>query len=176
MKQVLFFGIIFTFSFQVFAQQSYEGKTINRGKIYLPDSQVLDGQYLVFSSDSLEYYLKDSQQRHVVGLHDVSKVQEYAGHHGNTGMWIGAFVGAGIGVAVALGTKETERSGYIETTTIQTWPIYLFTGVGTLMGYLIGKNAEDWETVYDNSSAFLDNFKVKQNYNNGFSLSYTVNF
>jgi len=180
MKKMFLILLVFVFNFSLFGQGSYDGKSVDRGKIYLTDSEVIEGQYLVFSKDSLEYYMKNSQARNVLGLNQVTKVQKFAGHYGNTGMWIGGIAGCGIGVAVALGSKETERtsfgSGYIEETKIQTWPIYVFTAAGTLIGYFIGKGSEDWETVYDNSTALLKNFDINPTGKNGWMLSYNLCF
>ncbi len=180
MRKMFMIFIAFALSFPLLGQQSYEGKSVGRGKIFLTDSDMIEGQYLVFSNDSLEYYVKGSQSRNVVGLNHVTKVLEYDGNYGNTGMWIGGIAGGGIGLAVALGTKETttKNSGYMvmEETKIQTWPIYVFTAAGTLVGYLIGSASEDWNTVYDNSTAFLKNFDVKPYNQDGWLLSYNVNF
>ena len=130
--------LVIAFFAPLFAQQNMEGTALNRGKIFTTDNQVIDGQYLVFSKDSLEYYKENSQARNVLHLSQVNEVQQYNGNYGTAGMWVGGLVGVGVGVAVALGTKETKSSGFIEETTIQTWPIYVFTIVGTLAGYFIG--------------------------------------
>lgn len=177
MKKIILIFLVCTFSIPTFGQKNLEGKTVSKGKIFTTDSRVIEGQYLVFSKDSVEYYLKNSKDRNVLDLSQVSKVQRYNGHHGNTGMWIGGIAGCGIGVVVALDTKETTRTGYIEETTIQTWPIYVFTAAGTLVGYLVGSASEDWETVYSNDmSALLKDFYVKQNKFGGISLAYTLHF
>lgn len=173
----LFFLFVMVFSFQLFAQESYEGMTVGRGKIYLPDSKVIEGQYLVFKEDSLEYYIEKSKQRYILNLQDVSMVKEYGGHNGDSGVLWGGILGTSIGVVVALGTKKTERDGFIETTTIQTWPIYLFGAGGALLGYLIGKSSENWKTVYKNDTAISHEFNIQQTTHfDGLSLSYTVHF
>ena len=177
MKKLIVIILVIVFSIPILGQQNMEGETVSRGKIFTTDSQVIEGQYIVFSKDSVEYYLKNSKNRNVLNLNQVTEVQQYDGHYGNTGMWIGGIAGCGIGVVVALGTKETTRTGFIEETTIQTWPIYVFTAAGTLVGYLIGSASEDWDTVYSNEiSALLKNMYVKQNKFGGMSLSYTVHF
>ena len=168
--------IVVLFSFPVLSQQGIEGTSVNQGNIYTTDSEVIEGQYIVFSKDSVEYYLENSQTRYSLGLNQVTEVLEYDGNYANTGVWIGGLVGVGIGVAVALGTEEEETSGFITTTTIQTWPIYVFTAVGTLAGWLIGSQIEDWETVYSKSTALLNNFNLKQNKSGGLALSYKVYF
>lgn len=177
MKKMLFILIMCSFCFPIFGQTNVEGLTVSKGKISTINSEVIEGQYIVFSSDSVEYYLKNSKVRNVLNLDQVTKVQQYDGHYGNTGMWIGGIAGCGLGVMVALETKETTRTGYIEETTIQTWPIYVFTAAGTLLGYLIGSASEDWDTVYSSDmSALLKNIYVKQNKVGNISLGYIVKF
>lgn len=177
MKKVFLILSVLLLSIPVFGQTNMDGTTVSRGKIYTTDADVIEGQYIVFSEDSVEYYLKGSKKRNILNLNQVTEVQQYDGHYGNTGIWIGGFAGAGIGVVVALGTKETKRTGFIEETTIQTWPIYVFTAAGTLAGYLIGSAVEDWDTVYSSEiSALLKNMYVKQNKFGGLSVSYSVNF
>ena len=176
MKNLILILLVFVFCIPLFGQYM-EGKTVNRGKIFTTDNNMIEAQYIVFSQDSLEYYMKNSKIRNVLNLNEVKEVQQYDGHYGNTGIWIGGLAGCGIGVVVALGTEETTRTGFIEETTIQTWPIYLFTGVGTLLGYLIGSASEDWDTVYSNEmSVLLKDFYVKNNKLGGMSVSYTVHF
>ncbi len=177
MKKIYLFLLTVLFCFPVFGQQNLDGRSVNRGKIYTTDYETIDGQYIVFSKDSLEYYLEQSQNRKVLGLNQITEVTEYNGHYGNTGIWIGAIAGAGIGLAVALGTEETETTGFIQTTTIQTWPIYLFTALGSLVGYALGSTSEDWDTVYsNNNAAILKNIYVKQNKRRGMMVSYNVYF
>jgi len=181
MRKLFLILLVLSFSIPIFGQQYQDGTTISRGKIFTTDAEVIEGQYMVFSKDSIEYYLKNSKDRNVLNLNQVTEVQEYNGHFGNTGIWIGGLGGCAIGVVVALGTKETERtnfgSGYIEETKIQIWPIYVFSAAGALIGYVIGSASEDWDTVYSNEmSALLKNMYVKQNKFGGMSLSYTVQF
>jgi hypothetical protein len=177
MKKFFLFFLVLFFSFQVFAQQGTDGQTVERGKIFITDSQVIEGQYIVLSEDSVEYYMKNIKERKILNLNEVNEIQSYNGHYGNTGIWIGGIGGGAIGVVVALGTKETKRTGFIEETTIQTWPIYVFTAVGTLVGYVIGSSVEDWETVYSKDvSAILKNVYVNQNEFGGMSLTYTFHF
>ncbi len=175
-KMILFLFAVFI-CFPVFGQQNLDGRSVNRGKIFTTDSQIIEGEYIVFSKDSIEYYPEESQDRKVLGLNQVTEVSEYDGHYGNTGIWLGGLAGCGIGVAVALGTKETETTGFIQTTTIQTWPIYLFTALGTLVGYALGSASEDWDTVYsNNNAAILKNIYGKQNKRKGMMVSYNVYF
>ncbi len=176
MKKILLILFVVVFSFTVFGQQGFEGKSVNRGNIYTTDSDMIEGQYIVFSKDSIEFYLENSQTRYVLGLNQVTEVLEYDGNYGNTGIWVGSFVGAGIGLAVALASEETETSGFGTTTTIQIWPIFVFGAVGTLIGYFIGQGIEDWNTVYSKSTAFLKNFNIKQNKHSGLDLFYRVYF
>ena len=176
MKKLFFILLFAAFSFPIFAQQNMEGTTLNRGKIFTADEKIIDGQYIVFTKDSVEYYLENSRDRNVIGLNQVTEVQKYDGHYGNTGLWIGGIAGIGIGVAVALGTKETKTTGFIEETTIQTWPIYVFAAVGSLAGYLIGSAVEDWDTVYEKEIyGQLKNIYLEQNQFGGISLSYHFN-
>ncbi len=169
--------LVIAFFAPVFAQQNMEGTAINQGKIFTTDNQVIDGQYLVFSKDSLEYYKENSEVRNVLHLRQVNEVQKYDGNYGTAGMWIGGIAGGAIGVAVALGTKETKRTGFFEETTIQTWPIYVFTIVGTLGGYLIGSSMESWDTVYSNdTSSLLKNINLGTTAKGGIAVSYRLNF
>jgi len=140
--------------------QVNEDKAVNVGRIITTDSKMINGQYLVIGKDSVEFYEKGNPNRFAIPLDQVDQIQEYKGNWANTGMWIGGLVGCGIGVAVALGTKETTTTGYIRETTIQTWPIYLIGLGGTLIGYLIGRSAEDYDTVYSKSNAFIKNFDI----------------
>jgi hypothetical protein len=176
MNKLLLILLIGVFSYPVFSQQDFEGRSLDKGLIYTADSDTIEGQYIVFMKDSIEYYLEGYQTRHTIPLNDVNEVLEYNGNYGNTGIWLGAIGGAVIGVVAALGTKETETSGYIQTTTIQTWPIYLCTGLGTLLGYVIGMSIDDWNTVYSKSMSFLKNLNIKQNKLTGTSVSYRVYF
>lgn len=176
MQKMLLILSVVIFSITIFAQQDHEGISVNSGNIYTTNSEIIKAQYIVFSKDSIEFYLENSQDRYVLPLEQVNEVQEYDGNYGSTGMWIGGFAGIAIGTVVALGTKETTTTGFIEETTIQTWPILVFTLAGTLIGYVIGAQAEDWNTVYSKNSGFLKNFNIKQNKQNEFALSYRVYF
>jgi prolyl-tRNA synthetase len=163
----------------VFVHAQDEDQAIQKGKIIISDSTIIDAQFIVIGQDSVKYYENDSKVRKVAALNQVMEIQKYDGNYGNTGMWIGGFAGIGIGVAIALGTKETDRTsmgyGYIEETTIQTWPIYVMTALGTLLGYVIGSTAEDWETVYSNNSSFYKNIDMRVDNNmRGFILSYRI--
>jgi len=175
MKKIVIVLLVLFSQYQILGQEIEDGTVVSKGKIYTMDSEVIDGQYIVFSDDSLEYYLSNSEQRHVMSLDEVKEVSKYGGHYGNTGMWVGTIGGAIIGVVVALGTEETETSGFVQTTTIQTWPIYVFTLVGGLAGMLIGQSAEDWETVYSNKISFLENININSN-QFGTHISYRIHF
>ena len=171
---VIFVAICFV---PTFAQQNMDGTAVNRGRIFTSDGQMFDGQYLVFSKDSLEYYKENSQTRNVLNLGNVDKVLKYDGNYGTTGMWIGGIAGVGIGVAVALGTKETKTTGYIQETTIQTWPIYVFAIVGTLGGYLIGSSIDSWDTIYSKDTSYLlKHINIGTTSHGGFAVSYHLNF
>ena len=170
-NKLLLILLISVLSYPVFSQQDLEGRSIDKGFIYTADSDTIEGQYIVFMKDSIEYYLENYQTRYTIPLKDVNEVLEYDGNYGNTGIWLGAIGGAVVGVVAALGTKETETSGYIHT-----WPIYLCTGLGTLLGYVIGMSIDDWNTVYSKSMSFLKNLNIKQNKLTGTSVSYRVYF
>ncbi|NTW88618.1 MAG: hypothetical protein HGB26_05745 [Desulfobulbaceae bacterium] len=181
MKKIFLILFVSVFCSPVFGQQeSTENKAISRGKIFTTDSQVIEGQYIVISKDSIEYYVKNSQVRNALNLNQATKVLEYRGNYGSTGGWIGFGVGLGVGIAVAVGSAETKTSAYVEETTIQTWPIYVFPLVGGLVGYLIGKGVDDWGTVYSSknksTTAFLKNIDIKQNSFRGVAVSYNVHF
>lgn len=175
-KNILIFFVI-AFIIPAFAQQNLDGTAVNRGKIFTNDNQIINGQYLVFSKDSLEYYKENSQVRYVLPLKQINKVDKYDGNYGTTGMWIGGIAGVGIGVAVALGTKETKTTGYIQETTIQTWPIYVFAVVGTLGGYFIGSSIDSWDTIYSKDTSYLlKHINIGTTIHGGFAVSYHLNF
>ena len=76
-----------------------------------------------------------------------------------------------------LETKETKTTGFLEETTIQTWPIYVFTLVGTLGGYLIGASIESWDTIYSKDDAsILKNINIGTTARGGVAVSYHLNF
>jgi hypothetical protein len=161
----------------IFGQQNMEGTAVNRGKIFTADNQILEGQYIVFSKDSLEYYKENSQVRNVLHLGQINEVQQYNCNYGTTGMWLGGAVGITLGGVVALGTKETKRTDFLGETTIQTWPIYIFTLVGTLGGYLIGASIESWDTIYSKDDAsILRNINIGTTTRGGVTVSYHLNF
>ena len=175
---MILFGFIL--SFPVFSQQNLEGRSINRGKIYTTSADTVEGQYMVFMKDSIEYYLENNQTRHTIGLNQVSKVEEYNGNYGTTGIWVGTLVGAGIGLAITLGNESSSSNlpGIIsdEELTSNVLTILLSLGIGGGLGYLIGQAIEDWNTVYSSGSAFLKNFHIKLNNHNGLAVSYKVYF
>ncbi len=177
MRIVTIILLVIAFFAPVFAQQNMEGTAVNQGKIFTTDNQILDGQYIVFSKDSLEYYKENSEVRNVLHLGQVNEVQQYNGNYGTAGMWLGGAVGITLGVVVALGTKETKSTGYIEETTIQTWPIYVFTILGTLGGYFIGASIDSWDTVYSkDSSSLLKHINLGTTARGGVAVSYHLNF
>ena len=176
MKYLISITMVLACSTIVFSQQNLEGRSVGRGMIYTTDQDTIEGQYIVFSKDSLEYYLRNSQTRYALGLNQVTEVQEYNGNYGNTGLWIGGIGGALIGVVVALGTKETKSNLFYKETTIQTWPIYVIGGLSTILGYVIGITIEDWNTIYSRSLALLKNVNIKQNKYNGLAVSYRLYF
>jgi hypothetical protein len=176
MKKMLLVLFVVTFIFPVFGQQYLEGTSVNRGNIFTTDSKVIEGQYIVFSKDSIEYYLENSQDRYVLPLDQVNEVLEYDGNYSNTGIWIGGIAGAAIGTAIAIGSEETTTTAFYTETTIQLWPILVFTAVGTLAGWLIGSQVDGWNTVYSKSAAFLKSFNIKQNNHSGLDVSYRVYF
>ncbi len=143
------------------AQKSYEGRNITRGKIHTSDWRKIDSYNIFITKDSVEYYESDLVERHVMPLSSVDRIEENRGHWGTTGLWIGSGVGLGLGVIASIASVETTRTGYIEETRIQIWPIYVGTAVGALIGYFIGKSAADYRTVYDKDMSFLNNFEVR---------------
>lgn len=172
MKKILLILFVVVFSFPVFSQQSFDGKSVNHGIIHTTDPDTIEAQYIVFSKDSMEFYLENSQTRYVLGLDQVNEVLEYDGNYGSTGTWIGGIAGTGIGLVIALGNVEEGTDQGFETT----WPIYVFGAVGALAGWFIGSEIEDWKTVYSKSTAFLKNFNIKQNNHSGLDVSYRVYF
>lgn len=157
MKTVAIIILAFFGSLTVLAQSrgAVGNKSFDRGRMAMTDSTVLDVRQVVLLKDSVEYYARGSFNRHAMSLSEVTLIEEYKGDHGTAGMWIGSLLGGGIGVAVALGTKDTKTTGMFQETTIQTWPIYVFTLAGGLIGYAIGSSAESWETVYKPSKLAL---------------------
>lgn len=92
-----------------------------------------------------------------VGFDAVSRLEYKTGTRAKAGSIWGGILGAGLGLAVSLGTKdtETESNGMFqtETTTIQTWPIYVFTIGGALIGRAIGSGSHTYATLYDESES-----------------------
>lgn len=177
MKNLILIAVIVISALPLRAQtrQWSESKAISKGRIVTTDQEVIEGQHMVVSSDSVQYYVKASTIRYAMGLNEVNSIEEYQGDYGTTGTVVGALVGGGIGLAVALGSKETKSTRFFEETTIQTWPIYAFTLVGGLLGYAIGSNAESWGIVYDSRRAFFDPFQVHANANiGGVSITYRI--
>jgi RNase P/RNase MRP subunit p29 len=131
-------------------------KAVNRGRIFTIDSKVIEGQYIVIGKDSVEYYVKGSGFRRIIGLNQVSEIQEYHGDHGLTGSIIGTAVGCVVGLAYSLSNPEKGTIGYgmfeVEVDTYPEWPIYVFGIPAGLMGYAIGVSSEDWDTVYEKST------------------------
>lgn len=84
---------------------------------------------------------------------DVTRLESMVGNHSTSGTVWGSIIGGGIGIAVAMGTKKTETkdNGWFqeETTTIQTWPIYLFTLAGGLIGAAAGSSSHTYTTLYN---------------------------
>lgn len=176
MKIMLLNLIIITFSFSVFAQQDLEGTTIRAGVIKTTESDTINTRLIVFSKDSIEYYLTNSNDLNVMPLNEVSEVLVYDGDYSTTGMWIGGVVGLGAGVITAIAMEETTTEGNVVTTTTPLWPGYLFTVLGAAIGYAIGKNIEDWDIVYKESTMLLKNFDINQNNLTGLVVSYRVYF
>lgn len=176
MKIMILIFIVITFNFSVFAQQGLEGTTVRAGFIKTIDTDTISTRLIVFSKDSIKYYLTNSKDPNVMALNDVSEVFVYDGNYSTTGIWIGGIVGLGIGVATSLALEETTISGFVETTTIPLWPVYLFPVVGAVIGYAIGQNIDDWDVVYKESATLLKNFDIKQNNLTGLVLSYRVYF
>ena len=88
-----------------------------------------------------------------VGFDAVRRLEYKTGSRAKAGSIWGGILGCAIGVGVALGTEKTEIEmvgGYrVETTTIQTWPIYVFTLGGALLGRAIGASTHTYDTLYD---------------------------
>lgn len=131
-------------------------KAVNRGRIFITNSKVIDGQYIVIARDSVEYYVKGSQVRHIIGLNQVSTIQEYHGDHGLTGSIIGTAVGCVVGLAYSLSNPEKGTIDYglfeAEVDHYPEWPIYAFGIPAGLLGYAIGVSSEDWDTVYERNT------------------------
>lgn len=178
MKSIITVLLVCFIAIPVLSQEpAAENKAISNGRIITTDSKMINGQYLVIGKDSVEFYEKGNPARFAIPLSQVDQIQEFKGNWGNTGMWIGCLVGCGIGVAVALGTEETTTTGYFQETTIQTWPIYLIGLGGTLVGYLIGRSAEDYDTVYSRSTSFLKNLDIYMDKEfNSVHLAYKIKF
>ena len=176
MKIMLLILIVITFNFQIFAQKDLDGTTVRAGVIKTKDSDIINTRLIVFSKDSIEYYLTNSNELNVISLNKVSEVLVYDGNYSTTGIWIGGLVGLGAGVAAAFAMEETATSGYVVTTTVPLWPVSIFPLVGAAIGYAIGKNIEDWDVVYKDSAMLLKNLDIKQNNLTGLVVSYRVYF
>lgn len=159
MKTLVTFFMVVAFGGPVLSQVIHgsTGKAINLGRIQASDGRTIDGQHMVITGDSVEYYVKGSSSRFALNLTEVKAIQEYRGNRGQKGIVIGSIAGAAVGIAVSLATIETNQSrfagGYIEETRIQLWPILVFTSLGSVMGYLVGKSSESWETVYSKNAS-----------------------
>lgn len=88
-----------------------------------------------------------------VNFDAVKKLEYKTGNHATAGSIWGGVIGCGIGVAVAMGTKKTETDGNsmfeVQTTTIQTWPIYLIGIGGSLLGMAMGSGSHTYSTLYN---------------------------
>lgn len=181
MKKLLLVLFVVVYSLTVFGQQELEGRAINRALIYTADSDSIEGQYIVFLKDSVEFYLENSQTRYALGLNQVTEVLEYKGNYGLTGSLIGTLAGAGIAFAITSGSDESSSSnlpGLIsdEELASDALTIGLSIAIGGALGYLIGQAIEDWETVYSRSTAFINNLNINLNNYRGLTVSYKVYF
>jgi len=171
MKKMLVILFVVVFSFPVLGQQAIEGTSINLGNIYTTDSDIIEGHNIVFVNDSIEFYLENSQTRHILGLDQVTEVLKYDGNYSSTGGYVGAIVGGIVSAAIYIAGGTTKR------TTSSQFYLSLLSAVGCVAaGALIGSLIEDWETVYSKSTAFLKNFNIKQNKLSGLAVSYKVYF
>lgn len=88
-----------------------------------------------------------------VSFNDVTKLEFKSGDKGVKGSTIGTLIGCGIGVVYAVSTIKTEtEDNYFytqKTTTMQTWPIYVFGLGGALLGWVIGQSSPTFTTLYD---------------------------
>jgi len=181
MKEISVVVLLIMMTLSSFGQenQGSEVKAINKGRIYTADTAVIDGQYMVLSKDSVEYYVKESSVRYIMSLGEVTKIDEYNGDYGLTGGVVGVLVGGGIGLAVSLGS-EPEKSNLPGIVTDEQLTTALIVPLavlgGGLIGYLIGQAIEDWNTVYNNETAFLRGFNIKRNNNGGLAVSFSVFF
>ncbi|MBX2990100.1 MAG: hypothetical protein KF749_02920 [Bacteroidetes bacterium] len=181
MKEIAIFVLLVTMNQSSFGQgnERVEAKAINKGRIYTADNVLINGQHMVLTSDSVEYYVKDSPIRYAMSLSEVARMEEYSGDYGLTGGVVGALMGGGIGLAISLGS-EPEKSnlpGLVtdeELTTALIIPLAVLGG--GLVGYLIGQAIEDWSTVYSKSSALLRGLNIKRHHNGGLAVSYNVFF
>lgn len=130
------------------SQSSDEARAYARSRIFTADSSLIEVDQVIISRDSVEYYIKGSQTPFVMPTSEIKTIESFKGTRGGTGSLIGSLLGAGAGVAIAVGTKETERKGIFEVTTFQTWPIYVGALVGGLIGYAIGNSVQAWDLVY----------------------------
>ncbi|MBI5471344.1 MAG: hypothetical protein HY961_03265 [Ignavibacteriae bacterium] len=160
MKKTTILFVALVIAVPLFGQTNRD-RAIDRGRIHVAGSQMIECQHLVLSGDTVEYYAKESSSRYALGLKSVNLIEEYRGNNGSTGSLVGALLGAGIGVAVALGTKETKTTGIFEETTIQTWPIYVGTLLGGVIGYAIGNSAESWEPIYSSEKGLAGRFEIR---------------
>lgn len=148
MKLLLFIVCALACGTAAFAQQQNGDIHISRGKIFLNNGTFVDGQPIVITQDSVEFYSGNSTLRSSLDLIRVEKIQKYNGNWGTTGAWVGSILGVGVGIIAAAGTEETTTTGNIVRTRIQIWPVYVGAVIGGLVGLLIGKSSEDMKTVY----------------------------
>jgi hypothetical protein len=156
MSRISILALLMLVALQALGQKpdTLETRTLAKGRIFLVDSETpLDAKWIVITNDSIRCSLSESKEHFSVQRQQVKMITQMEGHYGLTGAIIGGLGGVVAGVAVALGTKEEETKGYLKTTTYQTWPIAVFGGLGSLVGYAIGRSAETWKKVYPSESS-----------------------
>jgi hypothetical protein len=96
-----------------------------------------------------------------VNFDQVNKLEYKVGDKSMSGGITGTLVGCGVGIIIALSTSKTEEKDHFwgteKTTTIQTWPIYLFGVAGGFFGLAQGKNSVIYETLHDGTVNSMHN-------------------
>lgn len=117
--------------------------------------ELINATDLIITGSEVQYFLEGVENSVSKDLNQINKIEKVTGDKAIMGSIIGGVIGLGIGVPIMLSTKkvEEEQNGnlIIETTTYQTWPLYLTTLVGSLTGQLIGSKRKTWETIYEKS-------------------------
>lgn len=171
LQGIILLAVIFIFSDATFSQVTKdEFVSFRRIKILTADSEEIIGSYGIIRNDSLEYFEDGFFESKMLNLSQIQDISESKGNYARTGTWVGGIAGIVAGTLITISTIEesTQRSGRITTTEIkvQTWPIYVFSGIGSLLGYVIGAATDDWQSVFSEGK-ITDDTAMRMNFETG---------